>query len=75
MMALIIVAATRRPDVEALAGRPRVWAVLVRLERRPPLGDARTSAGTMIKTSMLIGQTLLTGPGLLRLSTRPNKRD
>ncbi|WP_295623248.1 hypothetical protein, partial [uncultured Lamprocystis sp.] len=40
----------RKPEVEALAGGSGVWAALGRLKPRPPVREARPSAGTMIKT-------------------------
>jgi hypothetical protein len=46
---LIVVPAARRQEVEALAGRHRVFAALIRLKPRPPVWDAWVAAGTMIK--------------------------
>ena len=46
---LIVVSTARAPEVEALAGRFRVVAALVRLKPRPPVRVALAAVGTMIE--------------------------
>jgi len=62
MTALVIVPATIKPEVEALAGRPRVCAALVRLKPRPPVRESRVVAGAMIKALMTNHVQLLVTP-------------
>jgi hypothetical protein len=75
--ALIIVPAARKPEVEAIiAGRPRVWAALVRLKPRHSVRKARTSTGTMIKTGRGHGHrpggvSLVKGPASRAWRTKP----
>jgi len=46
----IVLTAARRQEVEALAGRYRSAATLVRLKPRPPVRNGWAAAGTMTKT-------------------------